>query len=58
MGDGWWIYKEEEYYDLEAGFGNETGININIYGKLNDTYGSENGYMVLIFDLLFNISCI
>ena len=41
MGDGWRICKEEKYYDLEAGVGNETGINITLYDKLNDRYGIE-----------------
>ena len=54
MGDGWRIWKKEEYCDLEAGIGNETRINITLYGKLNDTYGIENGYMVSMFDVLFN----
>ena len=58
MGDGWRICKEEKYYDLEAGVGNETGINMNIYCKLKDTNGIKNGYMVSILGVLFNISYI
>ena len=41
MGDGWRKWKEEKYCDLEAGVGNETEINITLYGKLNDRYGIE-----------------
>ena len=56
MGDGWRIWKEEKYCDLEAGVGNETEINITLYGNLNERYGIENGYMVSMFNALFNIS--
>ena len=56
MGDGWRIWKEETYYDLEAGVKNETGTNITLYGKLNCRYGIKNGYMVSIFNVSFNIS--
>ena len=54
MSDGWRIWKEEKYCDLKAVVGNETGINITLYSKSNDTYGIENGYMVSMFDVLFN----
>ena len=58
MGDGWRIWKEETYYDLEAGVKNETGTNITLYGKLNCRYGIKNGYMVSILGVLINISYI
>ena len=58
MGDGWRIWKEEKHCDLEGGVGNTIGINITLYGKLNDRYGIENSYMVSMFNVIFNISYI
>ena len=48
MGDGWRIWKEEKYYDLVAGVGNKTGINI--------THTWENKWQIWYWKYFYGIN--